>query len=89
MELVQQIDRSERPYVPESCSEETRLRHEYRAAVSDFRRIVEFLNARIGVISKAEYERLRRSAEQARLRSERARNELEQHLDRHSGCSAA
>ena len=59
--------------------------HEYEAATAKFSKAVTELHARTPVSPAAEYERLKRAAEEARLNSERARLALEHHTAVH-GC---
>ena len=68
-----------------NCEEKTRVLHEYEAATAKFSNAVTELRARTPVSPAAEYERLKRAAEEARLNSERARLALEHHTAVH-GC---
>jgi hypothetical protein len=68
-----------------SCEEKTRLLQEYEAATARFSAAVTELHKRTPVSPVAEYGRLKRAAEEARLNSERARLALEHHTAVH-GC---
>jgi hypothetical protein len=58
---------------------------EYEAATAMFSMSVGQLALRIGTSPRAEYERLQRASDEARLKSEQARLALEQHTAAH-GC---
>jgi ATP-dependent helicase YprA (DUF1998 family) len=66
-----------------SCEEKTRLLVEYRAATSAFSEAVKEIRRMIGTSPKAEYERLERIANEARVKSEQARLALEAHNAAH------
>ena len=66
-----------------SCEEKTRLALEYKAATDAFSDAVKELHRKIGTSPKAEYERLERLSSEARVKSERARLALEQHIADH------
>jgi hypothetical protein len=70
---------------PGLCEEKDRLLREYNFATADFSRAVQVLHSRIGVLTKEEYQRVQRFSEESRLRSEKARLELERHTSEH-GC---
>ena len=67
------------------CPEKARLAKEYEAATSMFSAAVGELALRIGTSPHAEYLRLQRVSDEARLKSEQARLALEQHAVAH-GC---
>jgi len=66
-----------------ACPEKDRLLKEYQATTESFSGAVSDLQALRGTSSQAEYERLRRIAEEARLKSEQARLALESHSAAH------
>jgi hypothetical protein len=66
-----------------SCEEKTRLALEYKAATDAFSDAVKELQRKIGTSPKAEYERLERISSEARVKSERARLAIEQHIADH------
>lgn len=66
-----------------NCEEKTRLLMEYQAATSTFSETVKELHRKIGTSPKAEYQRLERIANEARVKSEQARLALEQHVATH------
>jgi hypothetical protein len=68
-----------------TCKEKTRLTMEYQSSTEKFSKSVSDLNNRMGKSSKAEYERLKRASEKARVHSEDVRLALEQHIAAH-GC---
>jgi hypothetical protein len=67
------------------CPEKARLAKEYEAATAMFSAAVGELALRIGTSPHAEYQRLQRVSDEARLKSEQARLALEQHTVAH-GC---
>ena len=67
------------------CPEKLRLMEEYQAATAEFSRTLKVLNQKIGVLSGQEYEKIRKFTEQARKRSEAARQALDRHIREH-GC---
>jgi hypothetical protein len=69
----------------DDCVEKTRLAKEYELVTSAFSEAVKKLYLRMGTSSKEEYAQLDRIADEARVNSERARLELEQHIAVH-GC---
>jgi hypothetical protein len=66
-----------------SCEEKTRLAQEYEAATAKFAQAVRELQRNIGTSTSAEYERLQRASDEARVKSEQARLALEQHVAAH------
>ena len=67
------------------CEEKTRLLAEYGAATKKFSAAVAELQRKMGTSPKAEYERLTRASDDARVKSEQARLALESHIAAH-GC---
>lgn len=67
-----------------TCEERARLVQNYEAATGKFAEAVRQLQQNIGTSSRAQYERLQRISDEARLKSERARLALEQHMAEHS-----
>jgi hypothetical protein len=65
------------------CLEKDRLLKEYQVTTENFSGAVNDLQALRGTSSQEEYERLRRVAEEARLKSEQARLALEHHTAAH------
>jgi hypothetical protein len=65
------------------CEEKARLSMEYDAATSKFSEAVRELHQKIGTSPKAEYDRLERACNGARVNSERARLALEQYVAVH------
>jgi len=65
------------------CLEKDRLLKEYQITTENFSGAVNELQALRATSSQAEYERLRRVAEEARLKSEQARLALEHHTAAH------
>jgi len=68
-----------------ACEEKARLAAEYEAATNNFAASVTDLQRRTGTSPKADYERLQRLSDEARVKSEQARLALEQHIAEH-GC---
>ena len=66
-----------------SCEEKARLAQEYDAATTRFAEAVRMYNRNLGTSTQAEYERLQRASDEARVKSEQARLALEQHLVAH------
>jgi anthranilate phosphoribosyltransferase len=66
-----------------ACPEKDRLLKEYQVTTENFSGAVNDLQALRGTSSQEEYERLRRVAEEARLKSEQARLALENHTAAH------
>ena len=66
------------------CEQRQQLAAEYEAATSKFAEAVRQLQRDIGTSTSAEYQRLRRLADEARVKSEQARLALEQHVAMHS-----
>jgi len=69
----------------ESCGEKDRIERAYRIATADCGRAVQVLQRYAGSMLLEEYQRLRKFSEEARLRCEQARLELERHCAEH-GC---
>ena len=65
------------------CPEKDRLLREYQVTTEGFSEAVNDLQAHRGTALQEEYERLRRVAEEARLKSEQARLALESHTAAH------
>ena len=68
-----------------SCEEKAQLRQVYRAAVFKFAEAFRQLQGSIGTATTAEFARLQRISDEARVESEEARLSLEQHIATH-GC---
>lgn len=66
-----------------SCEEKKRLTQDYQAATAKFAEAVGQLLRNVGASTMAEYDRLQRISEEARVQSERARLALEQHIAAH------
>lgn len=66
-----------------ACEEKQRLGSEYGLATKRFSKAVSELQQKMGISSKAEYDRLARVADEARVKSEQARLALEQHVGAH------
>jgi len=66
-----------------ACPEKDRLLKEYQVTTENFSGAVNDLQAHRATVSQEEYERLRRAAEEARLKSEQARLALESHTAAH------
>ena len=69
----------------EACSDKVRLATDYQSYATQYSRAVSTLRQRMGVLSKAGYEDLLRSAEEARELADKARLALNQHTHEH-GC---
>ena len=69
----------------ESCPAKTALMAAWQSAAETYSKVVAELSRRIGTLPKAEYEKLRRAAENARHRSMEAQAELQSHIEEH-GC---
>lgn len=67
------------------CQEKETLGREYEVATAEFANAVSELQRCIGTSSSREYERMQRVSTEARVKSERARLALEQHVAAH-GC---
>jgi hypothetical protein len=65
------------------CPEKERLAADYEAATIRFASAVTDLNRNMGTSVRAEYQRLQRVADEARVKSEQARLGLEQHVAAH------
>lgn len=72
------------PIVMIGCAEKRRLVSEYEAATSLFSEAVTLLHQRMGTSAKEEFERLNHIANEARVRSERARLAVEEHASSHN-----
>jgi hypothetical protein len=68
-----------------NCDEKLPLDEDYQLATTRFSEAVKKLRQRMGTSPKAEYARLDRAANEERVKSERARLELEEHVAVH-GC---
>jgi hypothetical protein len=68
-----------------ACSVKLRLMHLYDAALAEYSRTVSFLYQRMGTLTKRDYHEISDFTEVARLRSEKARQDLENHASEH-GC---
>jgi CHASE3 domain sensor protein len=66
------------------CGEKDRLALEYQEATAQFSQSVADLREKMGTSSQEEYERLKRTTEQWRVRSEEARLAFEQHVAAHN-----
>jgi hypothetical protein len=69
----------------EHCEQKRRLLADYDAATRTFSENVSALNRQIGTSSKEAFDMLRRSVDEARVKSEQARLALEAHVASH-GC---
>jgi hypothetical protein len=67
----------------QSCDVKARLAAQYEAATNVFSEAVTELRRRVGTSSKEEYDRLGRLANDARVKSEQARLQLESHIAEH------
>lgn len=67
------------------CDEKVRLTRTQVVASADYRRALQVLNLRVGVMPKADYDKLRGFAEAARRTAEEARAALDLHTAEH-GC---
>ena len=70
---------------PEICPEKQQLMHAYEIAASDYSRAVLVLSQRGGVLSRADYVRIRDYSEKARIKAEATRNAMDRHIADH-GC---
>lgn len=68
-----------------TCEEMAGLLSAYTLAIGEYHRAYQLLNVRSGVISRQEYDKLRKLAEQSREAAESARAALERHTAAH-GC---
>ena len=73
------------PARKQDCPQKIRLLREYHFTVADYSRAVTVLAERAGVISKAEYTRIREFTEEARTKSEAVRAAIDRHVAEH-GC---
>jgi hypothetical protein len=67
------------------CDEKARLVKEYELATVAFSEAVSLLQRRMGTSAKKEYASLARAADETRVKSEKTRLALEQHIVSH-GC---
>jgi hypothetical protein len=67
------------------CEEKTALLAAWKNAANGYSRTVSELSRKLGIIPKAEYERLKSAAEAARQRSIDAQAKLDAHIQEH-GC---
>jgi len=70
---------------PWPCPEKNRLLNEVQKATEAYSATLRELVERIGVVGRAEYDRLNKAAEEARRLSSEARDRLERHIAQH-GC---
>ena len=68
------------------CEEKIRLMSEYETATAKLSAAVEEFRGRMSTVPKAEYERLNRAVNGARLKSGQARLAVKQHIAAHE-CS--
>jgi hypothetical protein len=68
---------------PASCRAKEELLLSYQKTTAAFSAAVTLLQQKMGVVPKAEYDRLSIAADEARIRSEHARLVLEQHVAEH------
>lgn len=66
-----------------TCEEKTRLATEYDTTTAKFSEAVRELRRKAGTSPKDEYDRLERVCNEARMKSEQARLDLEQHVAAH------
>jgi hypothetical protein len=66
-----------------NCEEKNRLATEYESSTAKFSGAVTELRKKLGTSAKEEYEGLDRAANEARVKSEKARIALEQHITAH------
>jgi hypothetical protein len=66
-----------------ACEEKVRLAAEYESATTEFSEAVRELRRKIGTSPREDYDRLERISNEARVKSERARLALEQHVAAH------
>jgi hypothetical protein len=67
------------------CGEKILLMSDYETATATFSAAVAGLRRNMGTVPRAEYERLDRAANEARVKSEQARLAIERHIASH-GC---
>jgi len=67
-----------------TCEEKARLASEYEMTSRKYADAVADLTRKMGTSAKAEYERLTRAADEARVKSEQSRLALEQHVAAHN-----
>lgn len=67
------------------CAERERLAHLYAVATSDYRKALDTLTRRAGVVNKIEYDGLLENSEKARVAADESRAEMDRHTTEH-GC---
>ena len=70
---------------PAPCSEKERLVHDYEVAAADFSRAKQVIAERVGVMSRAQYIRIRAFCKAAGAKTDAARNAMNRHVAKH-GC---
>jgi hypothetical protein len=68
---------------PMACRDKEQLAAEYEATTKNFAQCVRELSQNIGTSSIAQYQRLQRASDDARVKSEQARLALERHVATH------
>jgi len=68
-----------------SCSEKSALLEAYSKAAKDYGKIVSELNELMGLVTRAEWLRLHKIADELRLSVESSRQALDAHIAKH-GC---
>ena len=68
-----------------ACEEKKRLVAEYESTTNKFAAAVKSLQQNMGTSSRADYDRLQRATDRARVQGEQARLALERHVAEH-GC---
>jgi hypothetical protein len=71
--------------LPRPCEEKTYLLNEYQRATEAYSAELRELTEKIGIVGKAEYDRLNEATEKARHISADARDRLQRHIAQH-GC---
>lgn len=71
--------------VTQTCPEKQRLLDACQVAAADYSTPVRMLAERVGVLSRADYVRIRDYSERARFKAEAARNAMDRHIAEH-GC---
>jgi hypothetical protein len=66
-----------------ACETKAHLVREYETATAAFSEAVAELRRNLGTITKAEYDKLDRASNEARVKSEQARLALETHIAEH------
>ena len=85
LDTIKAMGAAEAELKPSECAEKIRLISHYQVATADYSRAVQVLSKKSGTMRKAKYVKIREYAETARLLSETARAELDQHTAEH-GC---